>query len=141
MGVCDTLTDVECVIEQNNLITYKIAVLVILLLYSIWSLYKHDKDNFMKLKINKSYYDYYKELFSWLSSKLYLFSLPFLLILLRTTIDFELFITLVASIYAIFFIIFLGLILLFTEKFAVSIFTKSGLDNVRESFKYGKEKN
>ena len=141
MDICAGLTSLDCAIEQNTLMTYKISVLVILLLYSIWVLYRHNDTDFMSLKANKSNYEYYKEFFTWFGAKFYIISLPLMLVLLRQTIDFELFLTFIAVGYTIFFVLLLGLSLLFTERFVFNFFSKGSMDNFRKRMKYAKQKN
>jgi len=137
---CSTISQVECVLENNNLFTYKLIVLGLIFIYALYINYKYQGHNFIELKKDKSNFDYLKDIVSFIAAKIYLYSIPLTLILLRTEITFEQFLKYIAVGYSLFFIVFLGLALLFLEKFTFrTFFSKSNNSNFRERIKYGQK--
>jgi len=139
---CSLLTNVECVMEHNNLLTYKLIVLGVIFLYSIIISNKYEDKEFLKLKNEKSNYDYLKDFVLYYSSKIFMYSIPITLVTLRSEVTFEMFLKYIAVGYTLFLVVFLGLSLLLLEKMSFKIlFSKDKMDNMRQRMKYGKTNN
>lgn len=139
---CTIITNLECVLEHNNLLTYKLIVLGLLFIYSFMVLRKYENDNFLKLKNEKSNYDYFKDFCAYYGAKIFIYSSPITLVVLRPEITFEMFLKYVAVGYTLFLIVFIGLAILFLEKMSFKIlFSKDKVDSVRQRMKYGKTSN
>ena len=133
MAYCDAFTNnLECVIEYNNLITYKCIVLGLLFIYSSYILIKNrenwgDTDNM---------FDFFKTLLQKSISLLYFIFLPLLLMMLRPTVTFEIFILFIVGFYLMTTILFVSLGILFGWEHIKKIFNVMSGNSFKEKMKY-----
>jgi len=133
MAYCDAFANnLECVIEYNNLITYKCIVLGLLFIYSAYILFKNreswgDTDNM---------FDFFKTLLQKSISLLYFIFLPLLLMMLRPTVTFEIFILFIIVFYLMSTILFVALGILFGWEHIKKIFNVMTGNSFKEKMKY-----
>lgn len=132
MALCGSyVSTLECVIDYNNTLEYKLIILGLLLLYSFFALY-----------LNRSYkyegdmFQFFRVLLYRTSAYMYLTFLPFLLILIRPTVTFETFLLLIAVFYIIVFVLGLSLGLLFSWNKIKGLYSKQNRDALRQNYKY-----
>jgi len=139
MAYCDAFTNnLECIIEYNNLITFKCVLFGLLLLYSIYNIYStregwgntDDLFDFFKVMLQKSL------------SYAYIVFLPLLLLMLRPTVSFEITVILLAGFYILVSIIMFSLTLLFSYGHIKNMFGVKNKMKFMEKMKYrrGREK-
>lgn len=140
MVLCDSFTNnVECIIGHSNLLTYKMTVLGLIFIYCVWIRYKSKS---VKVDFDQiSNYEYFTFLMSNVFSKMYLFFSPFLLVLLRASISFEVFFKAIVIGYMIFLGLGFGAAVLFSKEKIFQILGSRTSNVMREKLKYGSKKN
>jgi len=138
MVYCDAFTNgLECVIEYNNLITYKCILFGLLFLYSAYIIYMY-KDSWGN---GDNMFNFFNVMMQKSLAYTYIIFLPLLLFMLRPTVTFATTVIFIAGFYMLISIILFSLALLFSWEHIKSMFGGSNKMNFKEKMKYGRGKN
>jgi len=130
MDLCSTYTNLaECALTLQNTYNLKLIVLMMFTIISI-AMIIYSK----KILVFTSY-DVYKKLLLISLGSIYLGALPIMTLTLKHSVDFEIFVLALTSIYFIALTVILGGSLLFGTKFFFNLFGFEAFD-VKEVWKY-----
>jgi len=134
MELCNTYTNLtECALTLQNTYNLKLIILVMFIFISI-AMIHYAKEINIKTSI-----DIYKKLLMTALGYLYLGSLPLMSLTLRHTVNFEIFVIALVSIYFVGLTVVLGGALLYGTQFFFNLFGLEAFD-VKEMNKYKNDK-
>ena len=132
MAFCDIYaSSVECVIDVNNTLTYKIIVLSVLFIYSMLYIY-FKEDNVS----SDDMFCYFKDMLFKIGTYAYLVFLPLFLMTLRYTLTFEDFLLIIGIFYLVVGVVGLGLGLFFSWNKIKALVGKETRIKIKERYKY-----
>lgn len=130
-NICDGFSSLAvCAISLNNLYQLKIIMLSIIAIFSIYFIYQS------KTMIVNNTFDFYKRICIRYPSMVFLTFAPFWVLLLRPTISFDLFITLIIGLYMTALALAIGGFILFGVKSGNDLVAGEDTMTVGERFKY-----
>jgi len=135
-NLCQNFTDISiCAMAYSNLYNFKLIVLGIMALFSIYFLL------YTKNMVVNTTFDYYKQGALKYPSMLFLGFLPLFSLLLRHSIDFETFLIGIIGSYLVMMILGIAGILLFGWKTSVEMVYGAEATSLTEKWKYRRGRN
>jgi len=124
-------SEVECALALTNEYNVKLISLFLLLALSLYLWYISKK-----IDVHESYYHFLLHLITAYMPLIYVMLSPLFALILSHSINLDQFLTILASVYLVAFVLGFGLVALFAKKKIYNLLSKENLDELREVKKY-----